>query len=388
MQRHLLLGLAGLPALLSAQRVSVTCSFSTVAANGETCDSMAATWGLDAATFQSLNPKAKCPEVIGGEQYCVVGTVTTVTGEPTTAPATTSTQTTTTTTTTEVTSTTVPGNGITTPVPVQPNLVSNCNKFYFVNKGDNCADITARYNLDLSDFLEWNPKAGNSCSGLWADAYACVSVIGYVPKSKPEPTSTKPPTATGNGIPTPLPTQPGMTDGCNKFYLVKPGETCADIASRNGISLSDFVQWNPQAGNTCSGLWANAYACLGMVAFSLKSRFRVDCTGDAHNVVNIAGDQGQCINTDCSVGSLDIAAAGVCPDGEVQISYWEQPGCQGKWFGYGYAKRGECRGLWTNGWKFKAMHLRCAKSQDDCVNKGSCVFYFEPAQGVCQVTDV
>lgn len=95
MQRHLLLGLAGLPALLSAQRVSVTCSFSTVAANGETCDSMAATWGLDAATFQSLNPKAKCPEVIGGEQYCVVGTVTTVTGEPTTAPATTSTQTTT-----------------------------------------------------------------------------------------------------------------------------------------------------------------------------------------------------------------------------------------------------------------------------------------------------
>ncbi|KAM3520277.1 hypothetical protein MY4038_009484 [Beauveria bassiana] len=205
MQRHLLLGLAGLPALLSAQRVSVTCSFATVAANGETCNSMAASWGLDTATFESLNPKAKCPEVIGGEQYCVVGTVTTVTGEPTTAPTTTSTQTTTTTTTTEVTSTTVPG---------------------------------------------------------------------------------------------------------------------------------------------------------------------------------------QCINTDCSVGSLDIAAAGVCPDGEVQISYWEQPGCQGKWFGYGYAKRGECRGLWTNGWKFKAMHLRCAKSQDDCVNKGSCVYDPEPAQGVCQVTNV
>ncbi|EGX87984.1 LysM domain protein [Cordyceps militaris CM01] len=378
MQRHLLLGLAGLPALLSALRVSVTCSFSTVAANGETCDSMAAAWGLNVATFQSLNPKAKCPQVIGGEEYCVVGTVTTVTGEPTTAPTTTSTKPATT--TTETTTTTITGNGIATPSPLQRDLVSNCNKFYFVKKGDICASIVEQCKIELSDFLEWNPRTGSDCSGLWADTYACVSVIGYV--AKPKPTLTKP-TPTGNGIPTPLPTQPGMTDGCNKFQFVNPGDTCQDVASRAGVSLSDFLRWNPKAGSACSGLWANAYACAGMISFSLKSRYHTDCSGDVHSFANVDGGDGQCMNTDCSVGSLEIASAGLCPDGEVQVSYWEQPGCQGKWFGYGYAKRGECRHLWTNGWKFKAIHLRCAKSQDDCVNQGKCTREPEPAQGVC-----
>ncbi|OAA69212.1 LysM domain protein [Akanthomyces lecanii RCEF 1005] len=303
---------------------------------------MAATWGLDVATFQSLNPKAKCPEVIGGEEYCVVGTKTTVTSELTTAPATTSTKPATTM-TTETTTTTVPGNGIATPSPRQ---------------------------------------TGSGCSGLWADTYACVSVIGYVPKPKPKPTSTKP-TPTGNGILAPLPTQPGMTDGCNKSQFVNPGDTCAGVASRGDVSLSGFLRWNPKVGGTCSGLWANSYACVGMVAFSLKSRYRTDCSGDVHNAVNVDGGDGQCVNTDFSVGSLEIASAGLCPDSEVQVSHWEQPSCQGKWYGYGYAKRGECRHLWTDGWKFKAIHLRCAKSQDDCVNQSQCPYEPEPSQGVC-----
>ncbi|KAJ4148388.1 hypothetical protein LMH87_002861 [Akanthomyces muscarius] len=284
--------------------------------------------------------------------------------------------------TTETTTTTVPGKGIATPSPLQRDLVSNCNKFYFVQKGDNCADIVKQYNIELSEFFEWNPRTGSGCSGLWADTYACVSVIGYVPKPKPKPTSTKL-TPTGNGIPAPLPTQPGMTEGCKKFQFVNPGDTCAGVASRGDVSLSDFLRWNPKAGSTCSGLWANSYACVGMVAFSLKSRYRTDCSGEVHNAVNVDVGDGQCVNTDFSVGSLEIASAGLCPDGEVQVSYWEQPSCQGKWYGYGYAKRGECRHLWTDGWKFKAIHLRCTKSQDDCVNQSQCLYEPEPFQGVC-----
>lgn len=253
-------------------------------------------------------------------------------------------------------------------------MVGNCNKFYWVNKGDKCDDVVAKNGIPLRDFLTWNPKVGSQCSGLWADTYACVSIIGY----KPPPTSTKP----NNGVETPMPTQPGMVQNCNKFQYVNTGDSCTTIASKAGISVADVARWNPQAGSQCTGLWANAYACVGIIpAFRLKTRYHTDCTGNVNNDISVT--DGMCINTGCSVGSLEIAAEGYCPDGQVQISYWEQPNCVGKWFGYGYAKRGECRGVWTDGWKFKSLHLRCAKKEDDCVSKKTCNYDPEPAQALC-----
>ncbi|KAJ6790368.1 hypothetical protein PWT90_09106 [Aphanocladium album] len=330
-----------------------------------------------------LNPEAKCPEVVGGEEYCVVGTVTTVTSEPTTAPAATSTKPATTTTrTTATTTTTVSGNGIASPSPLQRDPVSNCNKFYFVNKGDICAVIAQYHDIELSDLVQWNPRIGSDCSGLWADTYACVSVISYVPKPKPDPTSTKA-TPTGNGIATPLPTQPGMVSDCVKFHYISKGNTCDQITSYNGISQHGFARWNPQIGSQCTGMWADAYACVQVAAFSLQSRYHTGCAGDVHNSVAVRMGEGHCMDTDCQVSSLEIAPDGLCPDGEVQLSYWEQPGCTGRWFGYGYAGKGTCRGLWTDGWDFKAIHLRCVRSQDACVNQGSCTYDSQPETRAC-----
>ena len=267
--------------------------------------------------------------------------------------------------------------GITTPTPIQPDMVSNCNKFYFVKKNDRCGDIASQHHISLEDLTAWNPKVGNTCIGLWADTYACVSVIGYTPKP------TKPATA-GNGIQTPSPTQPGLTDSCNKFQFIKAGDTCIDVASKNDIALDDFLRWNPQAGSNCAGLWANAYACVGLVSFSLKSYYHVGCTGDVHNIVNLEhGSDGTCIDTGCDVGAVEVAANGLCPGGQVQISYWENAGCWGKWFGYGYMSRGQCHRMWSDGYKFKALHLRCAREQDDCVSKGTCSYESEPANKSC-----
>ncbi len=182
------------------------------------------------------------------------GTTTTTTSKP----ITTTTSKPITTTTTSKPTTTSAGNGISTPTPTQPTIVSNCNAFYFVNSGERCADIASKNGISLSQFYSWNPSAGSDCSGLWANAYACVGIIGL----------TKPTTTTaGNGVATPTPTQPSIVSNCNSFYFVKSGEGCADIASRNGISLSQFYSWNPSAGSDCSGLWANAYACVGIIGF-------------------------------------------------------------------------------------------------------------------------
>lgn len=119
-------------------------------------------------------------------------------------------------------------------------------------------------------------------------------------------------------------------------------------------------------------------------AFHVTTKYHNDCSGDVHNDVVVGHDQGTCIDTGCSVASLDVASAGDCRGGRVQISYWEQPGCSGKWFGYGYTSRDTCRALWTDGWKFGSLHLRCADEWYDCVNQGTCTADPEPATGICQ----
>ncbi|KAL5372288.1 hypothetical protein DPSP01_013609 [Paraphaeosphaeria sporulosa] len=165
---------------------------------------------------------------------------------------------------------TKPPNGITTPTPTQPNIVDNCDQFYMVKEGDGCSAIASKFGITLTQFLTWNPAAGSTCGGLWKDAYACVSIIGQE-GSKPPTTSTKPPTTSTkptNGVATPTPTQPNMVDNCDQFYFVVRGtDTCASIATKYAIPLATFLTWNPSAGSSCGGLWADAYACVHTIGY-------------------------------------------------------------------------------------------------------------------------
>ncbi|TDZ15613.1 LysM domain-containing protein [Colletotrichum orbiculare MAFF 240422] len=150
---------------------------------------------------------------------------------------------------------TTPPNGITTPVPTQPELVGNCDRFHFVQQDQSCTDMARQYGISMTQFLAWNPKAGASCGGLWADAYACVSIIGH------EPTPVQP----GNGVATPSPIQSGMVANCKTFHFVRSDESCRIIADKFGITVANFVAWNPAVGSSCAGLWANTYACIAVL---------------------------------------------------------------------------------------------------------------------------
>ncbi|OAA70754.1 LysM domain-containing protein [Akanthomyces lecanii RCEF 1005] len=120
------------------------------------------------------------------------------------------------------------------------------------------------------------------------------------------------------------------------------------------------------------------------VSFKLKSHYLTDCTGDQHNDFTIKQNtDGMCMNLDCQVGSLDIDSAGNCPNGQVQISYWQNSDCSGQWYGYGYGNRGTCRGLWKDGYKTKSVWLRCAEQSQDCVSKSSCKSDPEPSSNLC-----
>lgn len=147
-----------------------------------------------------------------------------------------------------------PGNGIQTPQPTQPSMVGNCNKFHHIFPGNTCDQITSFNHISMQDFITWNPKVGPQCTGLVADANACVGVIGGGTPTNP-----------GNGVQTPQPTQPGMVKNCALFHHIFPGNTCDQIAAFHHISLQDFATWNPQVGPQCTGLLADANACVGLI---------------------------------------------------------------------------------------------------------------------------
>jgi hypothetical protein len=112
--------------------------------------------------------------------------------------------------TTSPPSTTVPSNGVETPQPTQPGMVTNCNKFHWIAPGVVCSQVTSYQKISLADFVKWNPTVGSDCSTMQANVNVCVGVIGG---STPSTT-----TSAGNGVSTPQPTQPGMVTNCNKFH--------------------------------------------------------------------------------------------------------------------------------------------------------------------------
>jgi hypothetical protein len=74
--------------------------------------------------------------------------------------------------------TTKPGNGITTPTPIQTGMMTRGKTFHFFQTDENCKAIVAKYKITLADFGKWNPAVGGtSCTGLWANTYACVGVL-------------------------------------------------------------------------------------------------------------------------------------------------------------------------------------------------------------------
>ncbi|KAH6649208.1 hypothetical protein F5144DRAFT_542429 [Chaetomium tenue] len=121
--------------------------------------------------------------------------------------------------TTLTSTTTVPGNGVTTPSPIQFGIVGNCNKFHWVEKDQLCT-IQALYFVSTAQFVPWNPAAKSDCSSLWT-------------------------------------LRAGMLTNCNKFFLANR-DPCNMVAFFNGsIATELFRRWNRGIGGmratTCRG---------------------------------------------------------------------------------------------------------------------------------------
>lgn len=99
-----------------------------------------------------------------------------------------------------------------------------------------------------------NPELNSECTNLLAGFAYCVATVDGASTSV---------TPTTSSVVTPTPTQDGMTKNCDKFYKVKSGDGCYDIANNNGVTLDDFYSYNPAVGDDCSKLYPDFYVCVG-----------------------------------------------------------------------------------------------------------------------------
>ncbi|KAL8692318.1 MAG: hypothetical protein Q9218_002635 [Villophora microphyllina] len=235
------------------------CTFYYDSQPGDTCDSIAANWGISTQDFVRYNPSTKsdCSGLVIGTSYCVEenngnGPVITTTSGATTPV------------TTTAPSPTAPSpvqsginaqspTGPSVPSPHQDGIIASCTKYYKVVSGDTCQKIVDKFGtFTIDQFAKWNPAVGGAdCPGLWLGYQYCIEVPG---ETKPAATTSKTVPSSPSG---PTPTQSGIISSCTKYYKVVSGDTCQGISDKFGtFSVADFGKWNPAVGGAdCSGLW-------------------------------------------------------------------------------------------------------------------------------------
>ncbi|EGD84737.1 hypothetical protein H113_08524 [Trichophyton rubrum MR1459] len=277
------------------------CAFAATAANGDTCQSLAAERGIGMDQFLKRNPGVNCNALVAGKTYCLSaddsapGPTASLNPSPKVP-----------TTTLRAVQTMSPKASTGTPAitlvsrsgPIRfmTGMAPDCLFYHPVAPGDTCQSIVDKYkSFTLDQFYAWNPATGRNCESLWLGYYTCVGVKGgpnspsqqppsqqppsqqppsqqppsqqppsqQPPSQQPpsqQPPSQQPPSQQSN---TSQQTQPNVNSKCNKWYQVVPGDYCQKIADKFNISLQTFYAWNPSVGSTCASLWAGYNVCVG-----------------------------------------------------------------------------------------------------------------------------
>ncbi|KAL8707967.1 MAG: hypothetical protein Q9220_007110 [cf. Caloplaca sp. 1 TL-2023] len=213
--------------------------------DGDECGKIVASYGTFSLTdFYTWNPAIgmDCAKLISGYYVCV--------GLPSTP-----------TTRSSITSTST-SPAPTGPSPTQSGIISSCTKYYKAVSGDDCEVISNRYGTcSVAQFVSWNPAVKSECSQLFLQYYYCIAVPGTPTTRTTTRTTSKTPTPTPKG---PQPQQPGIVADCNKYYLVKSGDSCYSIQQSQRISSGNFLKWNTGVKSDCSNLFMGYYICTGV----------------------------------------------------------------------------------------------------------------------------
>ncbi|RYP35821.1 hypothetical protein DL767_003676 [Monosporascus sp. MG133] len=284
------------------------------------------------------------------------------------------------------------GGSVTPNLTYDPNTDPNCSWWLDAHDGLRCEMVVEWPGLTMDDFKKWNPSI-KTCAD-WQEGHSycveaprlparsthsttidpmlrartrtCITTkptttttptTTITPTTTATPTTTVPPTTTvGNGVATPSPTQPGTVSNCNRFYLVSSGDTCSAVASRAGISLSQFSAWNPQTGGaSCSSLWLDYYVCIGVTG---TSNPQSSTTNQGNSTLSTSRPQPSPTSEGNAIATPSPIQSGMTPN--CREFYFVQPGdtCNIIASRYGIptsdfmewnpAAGPDCRTLWAN----------------------------------------
>ncbi|GAB0132325.1 hypothetical protein EsDP_00000765 [Epichloe bromicola] len=266
---------------------------------------------------------------------------------------------------------------------------------YIPQTGETCASVAEKYKIDVAEFMKWNPTIDKECKHMNAGTAYCITkpnTKGSKPGSKhaKHPKDQKRPVTQDDH----QAYVTGSPDDCSRWELAKGDDTCWSITARARISREDFFQWNSKVTGCRDVKPGYSYCVAAPTTYRAIGYAGTDCTGAIHNDISVPPGSdvknGVCIDIDCQVGGLKIPYVGDCPDGQVQISYYQLEKCSGtgSWYGYGYDSRGKCHHLWKDGQASKSLHLRCAPKENDCATQGTCTVEGEPAVPICKRNSV
>ncbi|KAK4215157.1 carbohydrate-binding module family 50 protein [Rhypophila decipiens] len=119
-----------------------------------------------------------------------------------------------------------------------------------------CWDISVAAGISLQTIYTLNQGLGTECATLWSDYFICLATSETRPT--PRTITSGPPIN-----PTPQPVQAGIAPNCQRYYLVRSGDSCWDISVAISVPLNTFLSWNPALGQVCGGLWGAYYVCIG-----------------------------------------------------------------------------------------------------------------------------
>ncbi|EZF35126.1 hypothetical protein H101_01329 [Trichophyton interdigitale H6] len=218
---------------------------------GDYCNLIVLKFGITMDNFIFLNPalNSNCTNLYAEESYCVlpVGDINTYSGKP---------------------------GYVSTPTGSEPTTTGI----------RNCQIPPQVYRVDPESFESWNAGLGNIsrpecsfkpgfryCGRYYAlsddsDEEEPTPTTSTTTSDDPTSTSATPTTPMTSSKPSPgAPTMTGQPSACNKWHTVTNGESCTVIPKKFGITLEQFLAWNPTVKSDCTeNFWAGYAYCVGV----------------------------------------------------------------------------------------------------------------------------
>ncbi|KAH7628528.1 hypothetical protein B0T09DRAFT_267188 [Sordaria sp. MPI-SDFR-AT-0083] len=145
----------------------------------------------------------------------------------------------------------------TPPGPTMSGSPADCKEWAIVTDELSCADLASEAGISLEQFLAWNPAVSSDCkTNYWVDEAYCIGISGDDDEGSATTASTTTSPTTSKHTP-PGPTMTGSPADCNKWSLVTDGLSCTDLATQAGISLAQFLAWNPAVLPRMQVQWAS-----------------------------------------------------------------------------------------------------------------------------------